>query len=391
MPSEYMPKKLKDNAIIKKSNTIVRVEYPVLGRDPLTNIQQKIIMAAISLILKNEKGDHKQTAYSVSVQEFIELCGIDRKSIYNDIKEELSTVRGKGIQVKKIEKDHKTGELYEVDDDVNWFQKISYIKRKGQITFKFTEDILDYLTNGHYTWYYLKTAARLKGKYTPVLYEILRSWRKQGKVTYSLSHLKKLLGMQADEYHEYGQLNLRVLKPAITEINEKDNDITVSFKPNKDGKKVIGVTFNIKTLVGELDLFSEQQSEIDQGIKEIAATSNNELEIYLDQKTANQFIKKYGEEHCLKHLQSLKNEIANRARNNRPPIDNEGGWLRSAIEDGWKTSSEVRKGRKERAEKINRERDKQVVEQEDSDIKLQSEEFLNVLGISEELQKIIKS
>ena len=45
-------------------------------------------------------------------------------------------------------------------------------------------------------------------------------------------------------YDRYAELSRRVIKPAVKEINEK-SDIHLTFLPDKQGRKIVGVQFKV--------------------------------------------------------------------------------------------------------------------------------------------------
>lgn len=258
---ETITKRLSNKAVVRKANEIIRVENPVTEKDSLNALQQKLIMAAISLIHREKKEAVQNVRYEIKVKDFMALAGIERNSTYEDLRDETERLRGKGLKLVEQKEDGATEYL-----SVNWFQSIRYRPKHGTIVFKFSEDILPYLLeHSGYTWYYLKAGMALKGKHALALYEILRSWQRQGEVTYSIEPLKKMLGIEENEYTQYAQLKLRAIKPAVTEINAKVEDMYVKFSEIKEGRKVVKLNFEINsTKPGqaiEMNMFSNDEQE----------------------------------------------------------------------------------------------------------------------------------
>ena len=95
----------------------------------------------------------------------------------------------------------------------------------------------------------------MKSKYSPRLYELLKSEQYKRCFNYDLSDLKRLLN--AERYELYGNFKQKVLDIALKEINET-TDIYVEYEPIRTKKKYTAIRFtvrakttdeNVKTLI----------------------------------------------------------------------------------------------------------------------------------------------
>jgi plasmid replication initiation protein len=95
----------------------------------------------------------------------------------------------------------------------------------------------------------LKMIKQANGYYTQRFYELFRVWSGLNKdVTYTIEKLKDWLmieeGMSYDRYYNF---KIKVVEPALKEINQKLN-MRVSYTENKVGRSVKSLTFIVEDL-----------------------------------------------------------------------------------------------------------------------------------------------
>lgn len=97
----------------------------------------------------------------------------------------------------------------------------------------------------NFTTYKLGFVSGFKSKYTFLLYEILKKKQteKNGQFFIPIEKLKQELS--GDKYSDNKDFRVRVLEPAVAEINEK-SDILVSYGISKKGNKANNVCFTIR-------------------------------------------------------------------------------------------------------------------------------------------------
>lgn len=133
------------------------------------------------------------------------------------------------------------------------FPQVTY--DNGKITVVIFANILHYfldLSKG-YTSTYLKHALSMSSVYSLRLYELLVAWVNIGKWTISLVTLRKMLNIDAPTYNEYRDINAKILKKGIAEI-ERQTDLLVTYEVSKfvgsgRSKKASELTFYIKTKI----------------------------------------------------------------------------------------------------------------------------------------------
>lgn len=220
----------RDYKVVKANDLIQRARYN------LTVNEQKIICYVISKIKPDDK---ELMQYSISIDDFCELCGIEKKYFYEEFKELFLNLDKKSF-------------LVETDKEIfnfRWFSEFKYVKGTGTVKVQLNSNLKEYLINlyGKYTTYELWAILSLRSKYSIRFYELfqsyfVRKWQKKVQKEVELEELKKLL--MAENYTEYKNFRRRVLQPAINEINEY-TDLSVSFTPIKKVRKVIAIQFNI--------------------------------------------------------------------------------------------------------------------------------------------------
>lgn len=223
-----------------RSNQIIRVGAMIGRRDPLTELQQKIVTTAISLINTIGDRDSRRSECRINIKDFAGICGLDFESTHSHLAVEIEKITRKGVW------------LYDANNRVlirtQWFQSI--VCNGREIMFEFSERILALiikLANSD-AGYHLVKGIQYKGRHTLAVFELIWSWKGKGVIEYTIPQLMQQLSLQHTRY-SYGQLKLRVLEPSFEEIYAWDNAIYVHFGPIFSGRRVEGVRFAVT--VGE--------------------------------------------------------------------------------------------------------------------------------------------
>ena len=216
-------------------NQLVKVANVIGRRDPLTQFQQKVLTAAMSLIQANSS---TQVTCKMQVTEFLELYNIKPENRDQQLVVEIEKISSKGLWLYEKKQQKLTRTL--------WFQTITYID--GEIEFQFTDKILSLVASlePNVIEYQLIKGIQYRGKHTLAVFDIIWS-SKEAKVTeYSISKMMKKLSLESTRY-SYGQLKLRVLEPSLQEIYDWDDAIFVHFGPTFSGRRVEGIWFEVTT------------------------------------------------------------------------------------------------------------------------------------------------
>ena len=224
---------------ITRPNQLVKTGSMIGRRDSLTELQQKILTAAIALSYESRPDHSDRAAYRMHFNEFLTICNASSQhDMYGYIVNEIEKISKKGLWLY----DEQTETLIRTQ----WFQAIAYHGR--EILFQFTERVLALIAAidpGDIEFQLVK-GIQYKGKHTLAVFEILWSRKSAGVVEYSIAEMMRQLSLEHTRY-SYGQLRLRVIEPSIQEIYEWDDAIFVRFGPTFSGRRVEGIWFEVIT------------------------------------------------------------------------------------------------------------------------------------------------
>lgn len=206
-----------------------------LSRYTLSVQEQRCVYYVIAQI---NPGDTSFTEYTFDIKELYRLCGIENES-YTRLKQTLIGLKSKCWWITLPDGSESA---------VSWFNTIHLNKKSGTVTIKLHEDMMPFLLNlarqaalgNYFTAYSLKFILPMSSRFSPRLYELLKSHQKNNREWYfDLDELKHRLNVN---YPRWPDLRRYVLDPAVDEIN-KYSDIKVRYEPVKEGRKVVRVWF----------------------------------------------------------------------------------------------------------------------------------------------------
>ena len=228
---------IRDNAVATMHNKFVEARYK------LTIIEQRIMLSLISLV---EPEDEDFRDYKIPVKVLQELAGTKRKDIYEAINEATDRLMSR---ILKIELEDEEGNKY--------FEKFSFISyaryKEGEGYFivsidKYLKPFLLKLKE-RFTKIPLKYIFPLRSVYSIRLYELLKQYQETGYRIDKIEDLREMLGVEEHEYKAFKDFERRVIKKAVSEINEK-TDLQVSYVKKKTGRKITHIEFYIEQKQG---------------------------------------------------------------------------------------------------------------------------------------------
>lgn len=260
----------KKEDIEKQRDLIVAKRNDMLqkARFNLTVQEQKVILYAVAQI---KPDDTDITEYTFEIRDFFDIMGWDKES-YSDFKKMLKGLSDKSWWVPVV----KDGEVW--DSVVRWFTTARSNKRSGKVTVEFHKDMMPYLielskqytlTGQRYSQYKLKYILAMQSKFSPRLYELLKSYENNTSWFFHIDELHKLLSDSDKEgnptipkgWKNFAIFKRDVLEPAVAEIN-KYTDLKVVYKTETAGRKIVKVHFLL------LNKTQGQLMEADQAIQE---------------------------------------------------------------------------------------------------------------------------
>lgn len=200
------------------------------ARTKMTANELKAFYQCSTLI---QKDDDKFAEYVISIKDFVETLGFsDTNSNY----------------VKDLCR-HLAKQTFEIEKDGIWdiytiFSRFRFDTKKQLITIKFNDDMKPYLLELKNNFTQIKQVKYIKefeSKYTIRIYTLLKDYRLMGHRDINIEALSKMLQLPKS-YSNYKFIRLRVLEPALKEINEKSDLEIYSIEPiEKQGKKIIAI------------------------------------------------------------------------------------------------------------------------------------------------------
>lgn len=224
---------MEKSPLVVKSNALVEASYR------LTVNEQRIILACISQIRRDEPITD-QVMYSISASEFSEICGVDPKAAYRELKSSALTLKRREVRIahKPNGKDRHSEVLI-----TGWVQSIKYSSEEGLVRLRFNHDILSYLSEikGCFTRYDLKNIVHMSSTYGVRIYELLMQWQGSGKREVTIEWLRETLALEK-KYSAIKDFKKYVLDYAMRDIN-KNSDLWVKWEQRKTGRKVTHLKF----------------------------------------------------------------------------------------------------------------------------------------------------
>jgi plasmid replication initiation protein len=216
--------------VVKRNDLIRKSRYS------LTVQQQKMLYYLISQI---KPMDEENKEYEININEFCKLCGYDTNNgyYYTALKDDLKALADKSAW---IDADDGTSSLF------RWIDTAIIKRNSGVMKIRFHSTVAPYLFElvGFYTQYSLFHLLAMKCKYSMRMYEYLLSLKYKYQFKVDIDELKKRI--DAENYDKFSHFKVRVLEPAIEEIN-KYTDIQVEYKLVKEGRAYSQIEFTVKT------------------------------------------------------------------------------------------------------------------------------------------------
>ena len=217
-----------NNNQIVKSNQVIEASYQ------LSAVEQRILLAAICRIPKNEEITDEQL-YPVGINE-LQLLGIHEKTAYRDLKEGVNRLYERSINLVINGKSIK----------MRWVQEIQFLESQSIIGIRFSKPILPFISNlsREFTKYALSDIAGMNSAYAIRIYELLVQYKTIGKREISIESIRKMLEL-GTKYPLFSDFKKRVIDTAVDQINS-NSPLNVRYEQKKTGRKVTHIIFSFK-------------------------------------------------------------------------------------------------------------------------------------------------
>ncbi len=221
--------------IIRKANELVEARY----RFDLW--EMRVFAKMLMSIRHDDKDLHR---YDVHINEIIRDFNLhDKGDNYAAIKEAANKLLSKVIEIEKV-----------TPEGVKWFRAPLLIgvegfndRREGNyISVQFHPDLKPFLLElkERYLQYDIRNLWGLSSVYSVRVYELLKQYEKIGKRHFDIEDLRLILGIQPEEYKLYGHFKSKIILKAQGDLKDS-TDISFEFLEKKQGKRVVGITFQI--------------------------------------------------------------------------------------------------------------------------------------------------
>jgi plasmid replication initiation protein len=215
------------NSMIRKSNWLITASYK------LTLNEQRLVLVAIAKIPFDSKEIKRRVV--ITAREMLQCFpDIGEQNVHKEMRDAVDNLWERAIKVADPNR----------VDEFRWITaKSRYLKGEGRVGFSFSPEVLPYLQQlkEQFTKYRLGDISSLKSAYSIRLYEMLMQFHHTGIALVGVDEFKGRLGI-ADKYSDYRKLRLKVIEPAVSELNQKSH-LTITFKSIREGRSIKKLEF----------------------------------------------------------------------------------------------------------------------------------------------------
>ena len=222
--------------LVVKDNALINASYN------LDLVEQRLILLAIVEARESGKGINANDPLTVHAESYINHFSVHRNTAYQALKDACKDLFARQFSYQE----QRPKGVANITS--RWVSQIAYIDNSATVELIFAPAIIPLVTRleEQFTSYELKQVSGLSSAYAIRLYEVLIAWRSTGKTPIiELSDFRQKLGVLEGEYSRFNNFKVRVLDPAIKQINEY-TDITVKAEQHKKGRSVSGFSFKFK-------------------------------------------------------------------------------------------------------------------------------------------------
>lgn len=246
----------KTKNLIVKSNQVIEAGYE------LSTSEQRLILSAIKQIPKNETISADEL-YMVTTRDYAEF-GVHPNTAYRDLKDAMKRLYERSITIKYNGISTKIRWVQQVvfsdKDSINAFANLLGIQTDptdfvedesySGVGIRFSTAILPFISNlkAEFTKYLASDLKGLSSTYAIRFYELIKQYESIGKRTIAITDLRFMFALEG-KYPLFGNLQQRVIDPAIKEINE-NTPMEVQYSLRKTGRKYthLDLTFKKKNV-----------------------------------------------------------------------------------------------------------------------------------------------
>lgn len=217
--------------LVVKKNDLVEATYRL-------SLQEQRLIALLCSQIKPDDEDFQ--AYTFKIKDLADLLGVDSHNYYLEMRKTTEKLRMKSLTIYKQEEESVL--------NLGWLSSSEYFTQKGTVELCFDPKLKPYLlmVKSGFTAYRLEEALSFKSKYSLRLFEIAKRFQSTGKYLFELKEFRDKIGLSATELPKFSNLKIRVIEPAIKEINKKTG-LSISIEPQKTGRAVSHLLLTVAT------------------------------------------------------------------------------------------------------------------------------------------------
>ncbi len=319
--------------LIRKSNELVEARYKF-------DIWEVRVFAKALTLIKPSDVDFK--TYNIYIGDLLKDLNLsDKGDNYQSVKDAARRLMKRVIEVER-----------ETPEGIKWFETPLIVSVEGfkdpkegnYISVQFHPNLKPYLLElkARYLVYDIRNLWGLSSVYSVRVYELLKQYEKIGKRKFKIDDLRLILGLTQGEYPLYANFKQKVILKAQKDL-ETSTDIKFSFDEEKQGKKIDAIIFRISKNVKQNQQIQPEQAPESKQTAEILRgplfikTLEQVGEWGITETTLNILLKEHGEENVndglICTLESIKHQKIK---------DNIGGFFIKAVEEGWKSSEQIK-------------------------------------------------
>lgn len=224
--------------MVVKGNALINASYN------LELTEQRLILLAILNARETGNGITSESRLEIHASEYSKNFNVSPDAAYKALKDAVDNLFNRQFSYSQFHQE--TDKIKKMRS--RWVSRVGYVEELAILEITFAPDVVPLITRleQQFTSYKLKQVSQLTSKYAVRLYELLIAWREVSKVPQiQLEDFRSKLGVEDTEYKRIADFKVRVLEPAIKQIN-MFTDITVTYEQHKKGRTITGFSFKFK-------------------------------------------------------------------------------------------------------------------------------------------------
>ena len=227
----------------------------------------------IIYILAKSVPDHRTESFPKYIS--LEISEI-KKNVFPEIRYNTGSIYER---IKAAANNLTTTLIYFIDPITNeqtyccWLSSHSYKEGTGIINVEISEKLKPVLIGfkERYTVFKIPIFGKIKGGYPIRIYEFLKSKASLGRYITTIDDLRKTIQIPPNKMPLVGDLNKKIIAPALSQLEEK-TDIIATYRKANTGRKWTHIEFTIKP----------NKKNIQKAVKTKASVSNEPKSTYVE-------------------------------------------------------------------------------------------------------------